>query len=262
MRNDSEALVSANRPFQQGRLWALLTDGDRQALALVDSGATMSVLPKSWIAPGKASGSETVETPFGSHRYPAFQSQSLRIGDVAFPGRRVLSADVKHPLIGADLLFSKGNVLFARSGLKFGQPYDVEQAVACAGLDIEFSGNSTETPVRSIRLLLNIDGAEQKVFFDTGRAPALEGSSAAPLPLKKPFPRVDFIKNFFGQWSLAPYYPRKASIKLADDERSIGYRHYFNDGSVKAPFILGAGILDTYSIVVDPKHGRACFFNA
>jgi hypothetical protein len=261
MRNDAETLVSANRPFQKGRLWALLNDGDRQALALIDSGATMSVLPRTWMEAGKTGRFETVETPFGSRQYPAFQSQSLTIAGIPFSGRRVLSADVKFPLIGADLLFSKGTVLFARSGVKFGQPYDVEKAVACVGLDIEFSGNSTQTAVRSVHFLLNIDGVERKVFFDTGRAPVLEGSSA-PLPPKKPFPRIDVIKNMFGQWSLVPYYSRKASIKLAGAEKIVPYRHYFTDRSVKSPFILGARILDTYSIVVDHKNGRACFFHA
>ena len=79
------APISANQPLKNGRLWSLLKHGDSHALVLIDSGATMSVFPQTWVEKGKASGFETVETPFGSRHIR--RSTRRRGVSAATPGR-------------------------------------------------------------------------------------------------------------------------------------------------------------------------------
>jgi hypothetical protein len=241
--------------FGRGRLWASL-DGHRTAL--IDSGTTMSLFPKNWKGLGAAQGSEAVSTLFGRSWLPTHFVDRLSVGGLPFQGR-VLVADVRYPIIGSDFLFSRNNVLLTRQGLRFDAVYDPADAIACAGLRVNRGAGSA---VASVHLLLNIDGVEREVYFDTGIAPALQASALLPESEKKLFPRMDIRSNALGQSGLAAYFSREATLSLGERRKRIPYRHYHLDRSVGAPFVMGAGILKEYSVLIDLQKGRACFFEA
>ena len=248
---DSSAFV-----FKKGMLWASV---DGRAAALIDSGTSRSVFPKDWSTLGEAEGSQRISTPLGESRLPVRRMRPSKIGGIAFEGS-VFAGDVPYPIIGNDFIFSKGNVLFSRTGLEFDVSYAPEDAIACVPLVIGYSGNTTSSPVESIHLLLEIDGAQQKVYFDTGMAAALMATASAPQSATKLFPRMDLQHNSFGKWALAAYFYREASLSLGDRSKSLPYRHYYTDNSWGVPFVMGAGILKEYSIVFEPRKGRACFY--
>jgi hypothetical protein len=244
--------------FKKGRLWASI---DGRAAALIDSGTSMSIFPKDWTALGEVEGSEGVSTPFGERRLSVRRIRPSKIGGIPFKGT-VLAGDVPYPIIGNDFIFSRNNVLFTRDGLEFDVASGAEDAAACVGLLIGYQGHATNSAVASIHLLLEIDGSEQKVYFDTGIPSALTASASAPEPTKKLFPRLDVRHNTLGEWALAPYFSRQASLGFGDKSRSVPYRHYYMDKKGRAPFVMGAGILQDYSILIDHQKGRACFLDA
>jgi hypothetical protein len=168
----------------------------------------------------------------------------------------------KFPLIGSDFLFSSGAVRLSASGLEFNPSYEPANADHCAGLTLDFSGNTLESPVKSVRITLVIDGREQSAFLDTGRRETLAGTAAAPAPGRRSLPKFDVRFNSLGEWKFAPYRSRTATLAIGRSDLTVGYQHFTTDESVAAPFVLGAGILKHYSLVIDPAKGRACFFRA
>lgn len=252
--------VSNKFVFEKGRLWAVAENG-RRALALVDTGASMSVFPDEWHSTLPNAGSEIVSTPFGQRQLPVSRIESLQVGGILFDSK-VLIAKVRYPVIGNDILFSRNNVLLSQSGAAFDVEYDPNKAIFCARAVVRYQGNTLQSPVDAIFLMLNIDGVEQKVFLDTGIAPALQATAFAPMPKKKLFPRPDIRSNSLGEWRFVPYFGREASLSLGNRETALSYHHYYTDRSVDAPFVMGAGILNDYSILIDHRKGRACFFRA
>lgn len=257
-RKASQLVVSSSGfVFTKGRLWALTNNN--QTLALIDSGTAMSVFPNNWPSLAEVEGRENVLTTFGQRQLDVRKLKMTRIGNEYFEGK-VLAGEVSYPIIGNDFIFRANNVLFTRDGLEFDVDYRQGDAIACVGAIVGYQGNTISTPVGSIRLVLNINNTEQIVYFDTGRASTLEASALAPRPIKNLFPRVDIRFNSLGEWSLVPYFSRKALISIGGQKEIIPYRHYYIDRTEDTPFVMGAGILRNFSILIEPRKGRACFF--
>lgn len=252
--------ITADAVYKNGRLWIPVDNDGTKTLALVDSGTSMSVFPDHWRAISATGDFETIASPFGQRRIPVYELDAIYIAGEWFRNKRVLVTEASYPLIGGNILFEGKNILFSQNGLKFDQHYDPASADACVQTLVNFQGSSVATAVEAVFFLMIIDGVEQKLFFDTGRRAALEATSLADKPARKPFPRPDIRSNSLGDWKLTPYYARHAEVTLGNDRLSLPYRHYYRDQSVPAPFVMGAEILKTYSILVDYRKGRACFF--
>lgn len=252
---------SPNSPFtfSKDRLWASV-DG-RQELALIDSGTSMSIFPANWYPISLSDRIETGVSQFGQRQFATGAIGPIKIAGVTFKGN-VMVADMDYPIIGDDFIFSSNNVLFSISGLRFDVPYDPADAVHCARMVFAYEAEPKKSAVNAVYFLLKIDDREQMVFFDTGNPAALEGTAFAPMPEKKLFPIPDLISNSMGQWRFTQFFYRHAQLSLGAEKMTLSYQHFYTQGSVDAPFIMGAGILNHFSILLDGAHDRACFFKA
>lgn len=244
--------------FSKGRLWASV-DGS-SSLALIDSGTSMSAFPVAW--PTTATGKvEVISTAYGKQQLPVGAIQSTKIGGIPFKGD-VLRLDSSYPIIGNDFIMASDNVLLSRSGIQFNVSYQAGSAAHCAPLEIMYDAGGQHPAINSMNIILNIDGIEQRVFFDTGNPTVLQGTALAPMPKEKLFPIPDITSNAAGQWKFTQFFNRRANILLDGEELSLPYQHYYTERSTNTPFIMGAGILNHFSVLLDRAHRRACFFKA
>jgi hypothetical protein len=253
----SRTALKGGYGFYQGELWAAA--GSAGTPALIDTGTTTSVFPKDWPFSSPSHSQARVTTVFGERMLALRRVGPTRIGGRRFEGE-VFTANLRNPHIGDDFIFGSGNVLLSVSGLKFDVDYDASDAIACVGWQLSFAGGGIEGPLAKVELMLTIDGVEQRAFLDTGRSAALAATAALPMPKEKLFPRPDILLNGFGDWKFSPYFARHAVLSLGGERASFDYHHYYTDRSDDAPFVVGAEMLKHYSILIDRKKHRACFF--
>jgi hypothetical protein len=234
--------------------------GNHEEMALVDTGSAMPFLNARLVArgSGRTEGSRTVRSGFGTYELPVANLPSLRAGSREFHGAQVVVEDRGPPILGSSVLFQSGNILFSKEKTEFDVDEARLSASFCAPLIIDLLGSTYSSPVRRVYFRLEVDGVPQKVLFDTGRAETLVGTSSAPAP-KSGWPRFELHGDFNGRTRLWRYYRERGHVRLGPELTSLAYKRFPSLDHIATPFVMGAGVLNTHSVFIEPRRGRACF---
>lgn len=234
--------------------------GTHEIDALIDTGATASLVPKKFVV-GEAIVDEwLIVSPLGSRTEPVVKPSVVFVNGVSVIKPKIAAARTRFPIIGTDILFAAERLTLGMAGMRFGSKPDIERAIATVACSAETVRRSGNTAISRVTATLEIDGHEHQVFIDTGRKATLAATAAAPLPSKSSRRSFDIRFNTLGQFRPSRLYRREAVIAVGQREFIISYEHYPKDRSCAEPFILGGGILEMFDLYIAPKDGIMCFF--
>ena len=246
--------------FKKNRLWVDLKIGSNSALALVDTGTSTSVAPRKWMIGETITRYQDVLTEFRKKRLPVVTANEAVVRGRVFENREFLVSKARFPIIGNNVIFDEDWVSLSRNGLFFGRAPADRPALATVPLLASYRNESRSSGLRSVFLVLNIDGEDRKAFFDTGRAELLAGTSHLERSAQGRPPKLDLHFNTVGQWGISRYTTRRATIRIGDCSFEQKYSHSLNDQNVDAPFVVGASILSRFDIMLCVDEGHALFY--
>lgn len=254
--------------LHEGHPWMMLSVGDAEVMAVADTGSTQPYLGPNLVnqVESRLVGEKAIETPFGTRQVLEVQVKSLGFGGREFQWLTVLveksSLHQEVPIIGASLLFSSDNTLFTRDGFDFDVDESSMPAGTCVPVLIDLTGNTLGHPVAAVYFRMRINGSDKKVFFDTGFPDVLAGTPKSTASGDRAgWPRPSLLKDpASGRLQFSWAYPSNAVIELGDDSINVKYLRQSRFNYIDAEFVMGAGILREYSILITPRRGRACFF--
>ncbi|GAB3098382.1 aspartyl protease family protein [Lysobacter terrae] len=257
------AQVSENEfVISNGRPWIAAQIGNEKRLVLFDTGSALSVIDPKWA--GRAGvvevGRRNVSSASG--RYALTQAT---LHDLTFAGGQLNSINIllsksRRSLLGGNAIYRDSQILISRKGVQYGR--DVRAAfrtVHCVPIMVDYSGGTTDSPAALIYLKLNINNRDHFALLDTGNAELLTGTKVSSESSQQSLPRVTVVANSDGQLAVKLYYRQKALIRIGNDSIEENYRVYPSGMGNRADFVLGARILEHYSIYLDYRHGIGCF---
>lgn len=246
--------------FRRNRLWANLQLGSNSALALIDTGTSTSVAPRKWMIGKTIARYQNVTTPFSTKEWPLVTDHDVVAGSKQLKEVDFLVSKIRFPIIGNNIIFCEEGVSLSTNGVNFGVTHSAQAPLATVPLIFSYMNGSEQSGIKNVFFTLTIEGAEQKVFFDTGRSDLLTATSQfiprEPAKRKK----IDISFNAAGEWGLSYYTKSVAKIRLGLDEFEYPFRHVTNERSVEVPFIIGSSILNHFDIAMSVAEKQAKFF--
>ena len=245
----------------------MLNVGSERLMALADTGSTQPILSPQLVerVANRPLGKTVVRTPFGSREASKVELDRLEVSGREFKRATVIveqrKSDQNDAIIGSSLLFSSNTILFTETGIHFDVDESTLSGCNYVPVVIDLTGNTYESPVAAVYFRLLINGSMQKVFFDTGLSDILVGASrSAGSDDRDGWSRPGLLYHPASRrlkWNWA--YPNKGLIGIGDNHLSVDYFRYSSLDHEDADFFMGSGILQSYSILITPRRGRACF---
>ena len=246
--------------FHDGRPWTRISIAGREEMALADTGTALPILnPR--LVPESNSGAisqRTVRSPFGRYQLRAATVKSMRVLSRDFARAEVLVEGGGPSTVGASILFQPQNTLIAMDGIYFDIDPSRHLSMHCVRIVLDLLGPNLDSPVGRLYFLLDIDGVEQKVLFDTGRSDVLVGTASAPGAASR-WPRFEVHRDLNGRLRVWRYYQETGTIRLGTQTLAVTYKRFPALDSIDASYVLGAGLLATHSVLIEHRRGRACF---
>lgn len=203
---------------------------------------------------------QNVATPFSTKKFPLVKSDDVIAGSKSLNEVNFLALKTRFPIIGNNIIFCEESVSLSANGVSFDVMRPAQAPLATIPLVHTYRNGTIQSGIKSIFFILTIEGTEQKVFFDTGRADLL--TATAQFIPKEPMSKrkINIRFNAFGEWGLSHYTQSRAKIRLGSEEFEYQFRHEVNDRSVEAPFIIGSSIFNYFDIAISVGEKQALFF--
>lgn len=203
---------------------------------------------------------QKVATAFKESEWPVVKVALGQAGHRRIRNLEFLVSKTRFPIVGNNIIFEQDYVALSTEGIHYGLFNSEASPLATFPLITSFRNGSPSSGVKSLFFVLNIDGRDQRVFFDTGRAELLTGTAKLARSKPRGMRRFDFRFNTVGHWGLSTYSKAKATLQIGSQDFEYEYCHLLNEKSVDAPFIMGASILDQFDIAMSISERRATFF--
>lgn len=245
--------------YVNGRLWTKIVSENTGGIGLVDTGTSTSILNSEFINRSERLNHRDLETRFNTSSIETFLSKPLNILGLDFLASPAFLAKGKTSVVGNDFIFSQPSVLFsARYGIRFGH-FDRDEFDYCGTITLDYAGRDTGSGIQALYFNIVIDGTLQKVLFDTGRDTFLEATGLLPLDPNSRAPTgLDISSNSLGQSRIEWFASRTVNLEIGDQKGAKRIRHFYENSSPNAAFVLGSRFLVAYDVYVDLKLGRFC----
>lgn len=229
-------------------------------LALVDTGSSLSSIPRSWLSQADLASISKSETrgSVGSYSADVVPIAGLLVAATQ-TGPQNAFVTRGSPAVGTAALFSKTSVYLTRHGVKLG----IDAAKLCRGHQpittvFDLSGRLFEDPISAIYLRMKVNNQMTDVMLDTGRSNTIVTYGGLPEVLSLGFPRVLSITGSEGRRRTVLAQSIQARLNAGDWSLTVPGTIYDAPSPTRAKFTLGAGILRYISIVMAPKKGIGC----
>ena len=253
------AAADGSAELRRNVLWSGLSYGSRVAPALIDTGASFSILPRGWLSNRSATQSKSISSRFRRSVASFFAIDVLEFGGRSLVNLQVTSGRSSYGLVGLDILLSRRLFRIGSRNVRLGSATRTIRHAIEVPIEIEHGAHSSDG-VRALYLFIEIDGKVEKVHFDTGRPGVLEASAFLPAPENRALGGIEFIGNPLGQSRFEPYFKRTARLKIGKRSFTKDFRHYYRNSSSNTSYIMGAAIFEVFDIEIDLDSERALFF--
>jgi hypothetical protein len=245
--------------FSDGRLFAIVKNKDNFSTGIVDTGSSISVLPKRWFQLEKPIDHVRVQTRFRIRDEPLYRIRGLQIADQDIEQLDVISKLGTTSIIGLDYITKHRRLVINRNGITEVTKDNRSRFMKnCGSIILDFEGSDTNSGIQSIYFLMKIDKKYRKVFFDSGYDTFLQATSS----LNTKFDNESVVKNDITFNSLFEFGLEKYKISSAyvgsGINKTIEYKHFFEQNSVDAEFVLGSRIFQDFEVEIDFDLGRYC----
>ena len=248
--------------FIDGKPYVEASIEGQRVLSLFDTGSTFNILPSKLV---KAlhqvdSRKRSVRTVLGSRDFRTTDAVVSLDGHIS-PGTRHLIGDLRRPVIGAGLIFSTRSIYISKEGFQFDPSFDMKDASHCDnGIVLDLSGQALDAPIGRIYLTLLINGTRELVMLDTGNANFLTGTRRDN-DNQWQFPDgLQVISDANGSFGIRRYINRTAMLSIGDSNLPIKYKSYPGYVEPRVRYVLGAEFLNHYSLYMEPRRGKICYF--
>ncbi|MBH5322817.1 hypothetical protein [Aurantiacibacter sediminis] len=233
---------------------------DTATLALVDTGASVSVFPRKMVVGETIIEHAKVATRFGMRREPLIELDGVDVDGRRFDCVRALAVKRRTSLVGLQLLMAHDTFWLGREGIGFACEAPQGDVLTTAEVRLLRDDPAFEQRVTGLSLLLELDGRMRECFFDTGRTTLLAASAFLESTEQQGSRGFDLHYNGLGEFGLARYHRRSARIRLGSWSTDIKYRHHHADKTFRQPFVLGGGILKHFDVHVAIPKLQATFY--
>jgi hypothetical protein len=231
--------------FSDGMLFVIVKNKDNFSTGIVDTGSSISVLPKRWFQLAKPIDHVRVQTRFRIRDEPLYRIRGLQIADQNVEQLDVISKLGTTSIIGLDYITKHRRIVINRNGItELTKDNRFRFLKNCGSIILDFEGSDTNSGIQSIYFLMKIDKKYRKVFFDSGYDTFLQATSS----LNTKFDNESVVKNDITFNSLFEFGLEKYKISSAyvgsGINKTIEYKHFFENNSVDAEFVLGSGFIN------------------
>ncbi|MEW4448182.1 hypothetical protein [Qipengyuania sp. JC766] len=248
--------------YKVNRLWVPFRYANYESLALVDSGASVSVVPRRIAAGQPILENANVQTRLATRKEPVVALGPVEVAGSSFEKARFLAMRGRTCLLGLDLLLSRGSLSLGSWGVRFGGTAPAGKALGTVEIDTVHADAAYRSRITGLSLKVEIDGEQQACFLDTGRTSTLAATAALPVPSGSARKGLDIEFNGFGEFGLRRFHRRIAHVRIGTLERNIRFRHLHADKTASQPYVIGGGILKECDILLSPDDRIATFFPA
>lgn len=258
---DSDEVASSSS-FINGQLWTKIDASDFHGVGLIDTGTSRSLFVEQLIVANTEGDEILVETAFNTAKIPTFLAKEVEIFGQVAEARRVFKPRKKYSIIGIDYLLNKKRVLLS-SKKKLSFDYiSSEEFSYCSGITMHYSGVDSENRIAAIFMDLPINGANEKVFIDTGHNTFIEATGQYQSQ-REPQRRVlNFLSNALGESRFEWYGEVPVRISIGEKNFSFKIKHYFENKSANAPFVIGSLFLEQFDIYIEFENKLVCLREA
>lgn len=243
-----------------GRPYGKLCDAEHCKYALVDTGANISLIN----IDNFDSNLEIVkiedldlETAFNTSK-----NDKYHVPELHFMGKKIFNTTVidakneNNVIVGSPDIFTDPVMLMTKEGLFRGQSIDLRNAILVPSY-IEKS-NDDRPVILAIYFYLDINGSTEKVLFDTGINNLLTSTHAGRDLAPSANGKYRLLKSVNG-YRLNKSSIYDAKIKLDSKVINTTYESIADFNHPSAKYLLGAEILNLYSIYFDFNKGKIYF---
>lgn len=242
------------------RPWTEIEFNGRTSRALIDTGSSLSSIPKSWLSQRDIQSASRVKTrgAVGVYQADVIRIPGLIVAETETgPQKAFVTQDP--PAVGTAALFSHTSLVLNKRGLALG----IDGRKLCAGRTpittvFDLDGRFFEDPISAIYLRLDVNGDQSDVMLDTGRSDTIVTFGTLSEVLAHGIPEI--LRERGSETGERSTIANPIDVTLATGKwvLKVPGRIYAAPSPSRARFILGAGILDYVSIVMAPKKGIGC----
>jgi len=254
--------VASSSTYLDGRLWTKIATSNYEGVALIDTGASRSFLTEDFLIPETRGAETSVETRFGAKPVPTFTSTNILFIEENKPPIRVFKSLHGYSVIGNDYLLSKRRILLTSDRIISFRPMAKDSFSYCSGAIFDYAGRDTNSNISAIYIQLPINGVNQKVLIDTGRNAFFEATAFANTEENPRARGIDLTSDAIGRSRLEWFGYMDVNITIGDVVYTYKIRHFFENTSVDAPYIIGSRFLEKFDIYIDVDNGRVCLREA
>ena len=262
-RAESEmAKLTGEFTFIDGKPYVEAVIDCRSVLSLFDTGSTFNIVPSKMVnSPSQADlPTRSIRTVLGMKGFKTADAE-ISLEDRKLPSATILIANTQRPVIGAGLIFSTTSISISKEGFRFNPSSKLEEASHCDnGIVSDLSGSTLDAPIGRIYLTLMINDVPELVMLDTGNPNLLTGTQRDN-DKKWQFPDgLQVVTDAHGNMGLRRYVNRTASLSIGSAKLRIKYKSFPGYVEPRVRFVLGAAFLDHYSLYLEPRRGKVCYF--
>jgi hypothetical protein len=248
--------------FSDGMLFAIVKNKDNFSTGIVDTGSSISVLPKRWFQLAKPIDHVRVQTRFRIRDEPLYRIRGLQIADQNVEQLDVISKLGTTSIIGLDYITKHRRIVINRNGITVVTKDNRSRSLKnCGSIILDFEGSDTNSGIQSIYFLMKIDKKYRKVFFDSGNDTFLQATSSLDTKLDdESLLKTDMVFNSLFEFNIEKY--KTGSVYVGSGiNKIIEYKHFFENNSVDAEFVLGSRVFQDFEVEIDFDLGRYCIFS-